>query len=135
MKVGFSWFYGLLSRKTRLSGTTRLLHGIVGFLRTVGFFRVHENGCLETPDFPSANVGFFESSYSDYPSGQNKNYVLFQTLYTVVHAQFVRFDKVTIKYFVAGHRFMAADAFHAAFERSIERNSVLLNIGEFEVWL
>ena len=32
-----------------------------GFSRKVGFFRVHENWCLELPDFPSAKVGFFRS--------------------------------------------------------------------------
>ena len=73
--------------------------------------------------------------WADNCGGQNKNYVLYQTIYTAVHSQFVRFDKVTIKYFVAGHSFMAADSFHAAVERSIKRNPVLLNIGEFEVSL
>ena len=73
--------------------------------------------------------------WADNCSGQNKNYVLYQTLYTAVYSQFVRFDKVTIKYFVAGHSSMAADSFHAAVERSIKRNPVLLNIGEFEVCL
>ena len=74
-------------------------------------------------------------TWADNCGGENKNYVLFQTLYTAVHTQFVRFDKVTIKYLVAGHRSMATDAFHAAVERSIKRNPVLLNIGEFEVCL
>ena len=73
--------------------------------------------------------------WADNCGRQNKNYILYQTLHTAVHSQFVRYDKVTINYFVARHSFMAADAFHAAVEFSIKRNSVLLNIGEFEVCL
>ena len=47
--------------------------------------------------------------WADNCGGQNKNYVLFQKLYTAVHSQFVWFDKVTIKYLIAGHSFMAAE--------------------------
>ena len=73
--------------------------------------------------------------WADNCGGQNKNYALFQTLFTAMQSQFVQFNKVTIKYFVAGHSFMAADAFHAAVECSIKWNPALLIIGEFEVCL
>ena len=80
--------------------------------------------------------------WTDNCGGQNKNYtwVLFQTLYTAVHSQFVWFDKVTIKYFIAGHSFIAAEL-HGSWCISwycwalYQTEPVLLNIREFEVCL
>lgn len=66
-------------------------------------------------------------------SGQNKNYVLFQTLFTAVKTQEIPFQTLTLKYFVPGHSFMAADSFHAAVEKRMAKDRNILDFSDFEV--
>ena len=49
-------------------------------------------------------------------SYQNKNYLLNQALLSAVQNSDVPFQTVTLRYFVAGHSFMAADSYHSKIE-------------------
>ena len=64
-------------------------------------------------------------------TGQNKNYIMFSTLYVTIRTGIIPFSTLTLKFFIPGHSFMSADAFHAAVERNIKKNRVHLNIQEF----
>ena len=52
---------------------------------------------------------------------QNKNYTLFTMLATAVNSDQFCMTEITVKYFVPGHTFNAADSIHAAIEKSTRK--------------
>ena len=87
---------------------------------------------LSAPQLPSDTCSELVV-WLDNCGGQNKSYVLFQTLHNAVRSGVIKFDSLTLKYFVPGHSFMAADSFHAAVERKLKRTRTILNFQEFVV--
>ena len=87
---------------------------------------------LSAPQLPSDEYDHLVIWLDNF-AGQNKNYLLFSTLYNAIRTGIIPFFTLTLKFFVPGHSFMSADAFHAAVERNIKKNPVLLNIRGFEV--
>ena len=90
---------------------------------------------LRLPSAPQLPADEYEHlvNWLDNCVGQNKNYILFSTLSNAIRTGIIPFSILTLKFFVPGHSFMSADDFHAAVERNVKRNPVLLNIREFEV--
>ena len=64
-------------------------------------------------------------------SYQNKSYVLFQALLSTIHLRLIPFREVTLKYFIPGHSFMAADSFHARVEQQLTSEETVLNFSSF----
>lgn len=62
---------------------------------------------------------------------QNKNYTFFTTLWALVHSDIVDLDTITLKYFVSGHAFMAADNVHAAVEREMKKAKNVIDLNHF----
>jgi len=84
---------------------------------------------LQSPQLPEKEEMVV---WLDNCSGQNKNYVLFQTLYAAVKQQEIGYKTLTLKYFIPGHSFMAADSFHASVERQLKKTKAVINIKDFE---
>lgn len=66
--------------------------------------------------------------WMDNCSAQNKNYSLMSCMIHAVNRADCANEEITFKYFVTGHTFMSADAFHASVERSLKKRN---NIYEF----
>ena len=67
-------------------------------------------------------------------SGQNKNWTLFTTLVCYLGEMdpaSVRFKSITIKYFEAGHTFMAADSFHARVEKEFKKTKNIYDFSDY----
>ena len=86
---------------------------------------------LSAPQLPSDEYEHLVI-WLDNCAGQNKKYILFSALYNAIRTGIIPLSSLTLMFFVPGHSFMSADAFHAAVERNIMKNPVLLNIREFD---
>ena len=69
--------------------------------------------------------------YVDNCAAQNKNWLLFSSLLRIVNSEEVACDSITLKYLVAGHTFMSADADHAAIEKSLKKKKIIYDLDAF----
>ena len=65
-------------------------------------------------------------------SAQNKNWTLFTVFSYLVNHKDYTCEKITMKYFEAGHTLMAADAFHKEIEDKMKRIGNVYDFSDFE---
>jgi hypothetical protein len=59
--------------------------------------------------------------WMDNCTGQNKNWTLYTAMVIMINSSEIAAQSVTLKYFEAGHTFMAADFVHAGVEKEMKR--------------
>lgn len=64
-------------------------------------------------------------------SGQNKNWCLYTFFVYAVNSSELNFKTITLRYFEAGHTFMAADSFHHRVESSLKRKGKIYDFVDF----
>ena len=99
----------------------------------------------EDEDVSSAYVkALLSPNFRDYPrwvvwldncSGQNKCWTLYTTLIRLLNSENVNLERITLKYFTAGHTFMSANNVHRGVEREMKKMDKLCDFADFEKML
>ena len=81
--------------------------------------------CLKMRDAKNITI------YVDNCAAQNKNWLLFCTLLRIVNDENFACESIELKYLVAGHTFMSADADHELIEKSLKKKKVIYDLDDF----